>query len=132
MRLAEAAAILGVSKHTLARWEREGKIPDHKTAHGRRFYTIQDVNKIKQVVGLGPKHATKRHYDPPEAAKVDWRAIEALNDTEFYDWYHSQPNEKHIIDTIPEHLVYRVMLARNAPRPTENASLSPGIMMPPE
>ena len=132
MRLAEAAELLGVSKHTLARWEREGKIPEHKLHTGRRFYTPQDIMKIKAMLGMGPKVTTKRHYDPPEAAKVDWRAVEAFNDTEFYDWYHSQPNEKHIIDTIPEHLVYRVMLARNAPRPTEDVSLSPGIMMPPE
>jgi len=38
-------------RNTILRWEREGKIPHvQKDSRGWRFYTVEDVEKIKRFI----------------------------------------------------------------------------------
>lgn len=48
LNLAEMSLHLGVSKDTLRRWEREGKITSLRTPGGHRRYEILDINKNKE------------------------------------------------------------------------------------
>lgn len=50
----EVANLLGISKQTLIRWEQKKKIPLAKRNHlnQHRLYTNEDVEKIKQLMGL--------------------------------------------------------------------------------
>lgn len=51
--IGKAAVILGVSKATIRRWEKDGKISSERTPHGHRRY---DENTIKGII-------PKRHDD---------------------------------------------------------------------
>lgn len=42
----EAAKLAGVSVHTLARWERRGRLAAHKTLGGQRRYLRSDIAAI--------------------------------------------------------------------------------------
>jgi DNA-binding transcriptional MerR regulator len=49
-----AAKKLGVSKATLLRWFKQGKITDvGRDRNGWRVFTSADISRIKQVMGLG-------------------------------------------------------------------------------
>ena len=44
----EAAERLGVSRNTLLRWFREGRVPDvRRDRNGWRFFTPEDIGRIK-------------------------------------------------------------------------------------
>lgn len=120
MRLAEAAQLLGISKHTLARWEREGKIACHKTANERRFYTTEDLNIIRRTMNLGtklekprvaqakPQQALQTRRKPQQAPEsepkrldVDWNAYERMNDDEKYNFVISHPDPLALIAAAP-------------------------------
>lgn len=43
---AEAAALVGISRDTIKRWERDGRITSLRTPHGHRRYRRGDVEKL--------------------------------------------------------------------------------------
>lgn len=50
----EAAKMLGISKQTLIRWEKEERIPPIKRDYlNYRAYTEQDIENIRKIMGLG-------------------------------------------------------------------------------
>lgn len=50
----QAAQMLGISKQTLVRWEREKKVPLAKRDYlNHRAYTEKDIIKIREIIGLG-------------------------------------------------------------------------------
>ena len=50
----QAARMLGISKQTLIRWEKEKRIPPTKRDYlNYRAYTEQDIEKIRSTMGLG-------------------------------------------------------------------------------
>ena len=120
MRLAEAAQLLGISKHTLARWEREGKVACHKTTNERRFYTTEDLQIIRRTMKLGTKLEkprlaqlkpqqtiqTRRKPQPDPASEpacldIDWDTYEAMDDAAKYHFITSQPNPEAVIKAAP-------------------------------
>ena len=68
-----AAEILGVSRPTLMKWAKEGKIATHKRGTHNRFRR-DDVLKLKQ------QRAEKRMQ-----AFSEWRAFEEVNEPSFAD-----------------------------------------------
>ena len=65
MRLStcEAAGRIGVSRNTLLRWFREGRVEDvRRDRNGWRFFTPEDVERIKA-------HAERQ--SPPRARPVE-------------------------------------------------------------
>lgn len=49
----KVARLVGVCEKTIIRWERKGIIPkSHRTAGGWRYWTIDQINIIKQVAGV--------------------------------------------------------------------------------
>src|SRR5258708_2390118 len=46
-KIGQAAKILNISIDTLRRWEKAGKITSVKTAGGTRFYSPEELNRIK-------------------------------------------------------------------------------------
>lgn len=153
MRIGEAAKVLGISVQTLRLWERLGKIRDHKCQlSGQRHYDKADLDHIKALMGRGPKYSSHNtpHSElakskngrtshakllptPPKPPLHDWEALYNLNDSEFWDWYHSKTEEEQasIIKAAPEYLIYHIMRARSTTsRPEENSDVSMGIMPP--
>jgi hypothetical protein len=63
--------MFGISKTSLLRWEREGKIPlAHRTLEGERQYTIDDVNRIAEIrIGHHYNRAVTP-YDPERLEKL--------------------------------------------------------------
>jgi chromosome partitioning protein len=52
----EAARMLGISKDSLLQLEREGKIPvPHRDEKGNRFYTVDQVERIRDLAGVRPE-----------------------------------------------------------------------------
>jgi excisionase family DNA binding protein len=47
--IGKAAALLGVSKDTLRRWERSGKIVSERTSRGHRRYDLGKLRGIQQI-----------------------------------------------------------------------------------
>lgn len=43
---AEAAALVGISRDTIKRWERAGRITSRRTPHGHRRYRRGDVEAL--------------------------------------------------------------------------------------
>ena len=41
--ISKAAGVLGVSATTLRRWEREGKLPSHRTHSGHGRYKLSEI-----------------------------------------------------------------------------------------
>jgi excisionase family DNA binding protein len=65
MRLStrEAAARIGVSRNTLLRWFREGRVEDvRRDRNGWRFFCPEDVARIKAYA--------ERQSPPPERARA--------------------------------------------------------------
>lgn len=56
-KIAEFAKLVGLSKHTVRRWEKEGKIKPSRTLTNQRYFTDLDV---QQVLRLPLKDKTKR------------------------------------------------------------------------
>ncbi|MFC1834189.1 AAA family ATPase [Thermodesulfobacteriota bacterium] len=55
-RPVEAARLLGISKDDLLGYEREGRIPPcERDENGNRAYTPEDVDKIREILGLRPR-----------------------------------------------------------------------------
>ena len=54
--IGEFAKQVGVAVHTLQRWDREGRLPAHRTLNNRRYYTEADV-----AIVLGTAPDTGRH-----------------------------------------------------------------------
>ena len=79
MRINEVATRLGVTTRTLARWEREGRIPNHLSGTGRRYYTLEDVHQIKETMALGPKLPVNV-YQKPETTHAPVEAPGATED----------------------------------------------------
>lgn len=47
----EAAKILNISRYTLAKYEKEGKIPKAKRMINKyRYYTYDDIKKIAKII----------------------------------------------------------------------------------
>lgn len=46
LTLEQASKYLGVSAHTLRRWEKEGKITSHRTKGNHRRYTQLELDRI--------------------------------------------------------------------------------------
>lgn len=149
MRLAEAATLLGVSKHTLARWEREGKVACHKTANERRFYTTEDLQIIRRTMKLGtklekprvaqskPQQAPQTRHKPhqalasePQRLEIDWNAFENLDDTGQFDFVANHPDQQALIQAAPyEDLRSRVAYMVEIKVPL-NSDYFPGITRP--
>lgn len=52
----EAARMLTLSKELLLAYERQGKIPDPpRDDNGNRYYTSEDIEGIRELLGMGPK-----------------------------------------------------------------------------
>jgi excisionase family DNA binding protein len=49
MPIGEAAKYLGVSRDTLRRWEKRGKIKSYRTPGGRRRYTMYDLESAMKL-----------------------------------------------------------------------------------
>ena len=47
LKISQAAKILGISKDTLRRWEKAGKITSNRTPSGYRVYNVSSLEKIK-------------------------------------------------------------------------------------
>ena len=53
LTLHEAAAVLGVSKETLRRWERRGLYRAKRDWRGARIYSASDSVALQRLAGLG-------------------------------------------------------------------------------
>lgn len=51
----QVASMLGVSKKTLDRMIKDGRLPEptRQAANNWRYWTIQDVEELKQMLGAG-------------------------------------------------------------------------------
>ena len=59
-KIGEAAKALGVHIDTLRRWEKAGKITPVKTSGGTRFYSADELNKVRPgSVNINPDSITK-------------------------------------------------------------------------
>src|SRR3989344_1250933 len=47
LKIGDAAKLLGVSKDTLRRWEKAGKIATHRTPSGYRAFDQKELEKLK-------------------------------------------------------------------------------------
>ena len=51
VRVKDVEKMIDRDRNTILRWEREGKIPHvQKDSRGWRFYTVEDVEKIKRFI----------------------------------------------------------------------------------
>ena len=48
LRVGEAAAMLHVSRQTLGRWARQGKVPFHLTMGGHRRFARSVIERLRQ------------------------------------------------------------------------------------
>jgi len=64
LSIGEAAKFLGVSRDTLRRWEKRGKIKSYRTPGGRRRYTMYDLELAIKSPKPAPQIAPKPK--PPE------------------------------------------------------------------
>jgi len=59
IRVKDVEKLINRDRNTILRWEREGRIPHpQKDSRGWRFYTEQDIEKIKHYM----KTALARYY----------------------------------------------------------------------
>lgn len=67
LTIGEAAKYLGVSKDTLRRWEKRGKIKSYRTPGGRRRYTMYDLE-----LAMKPQKTTPliTHRPPEEKPQI--------------------------------------------------------------
>jgi len=62
----QAARLIGVSRNTLLRWFREGRVAEvARDRNGWRFFTPQDIERIKAYADRRVPPA------PPEAGRVE-------------------------------------------------------------
>jgi excisionase family DNA binding protein len=61
LSIGEAAKYLGVSRDTLRRWEKKGKISPYRSPSNRRYYTKDQLSVLLKK----PKAATKTPSSPP-------------------------------------------------------------------
>ena len=66
MPIGEAAKYLGVSKDTLRRWEKRGKIKSYRTPGGQRRYTIYDLELAVRPQTAPPPVVYKPPKPKPE------------------------------------------------------------------
>jgi len=61
VRIAEAAAYLGVCRNTLRNWGRTGKLPEHRhPVNNYRLFKVSDLDKLlKKTEQSATKHRTK-------------------------------------------------------------------------
>ena len=55
IQASEVAALLRVSKKTVARWAREGQLPHFRTMGGHRRYPRLEILRIAADLGCPPK-----------------------------------------------------------------------------
>ena len=146
MRIGEAAKILGVCVETLRNWEKAGKIPPKpRDLSGQRFYSKDEIDHIRALMGHGAKYnyanvpkkerksTTKIPFASANPPLYKWEHLYELNDSDFWDWYHSKTTEEliRINKEAPDYIVPHLQRARSATtRPDENSTMSMGIMPP--
>ncbi len=65
LSIGEAAEYLGVSRDTLRRWEKRGKIKSYRTPGGRRRYTIYDLELAIKAPKPTPPPTIAQPATPP-------------------------------------------------------------------
>jgi len=74
LSIGEAAKFLGVSRDTLRRWEKRGKIKSYRTPGGRRRYTMYDLELAIKSPKPTPPIISKPK--PPEQPKQEIKTEE--------------------------------------------------------
>ena len=64
LTIGEAAKHVGVSRDTLRRWEKKGKIKPRRSPTNRRFYTKEELNQL-----IGKKDVKSTEKTPAEKTK---------------------------------------------------------------
>jgi len=65
LSIGEAAKYLGVSRDTLRRWEKKGKITPERSPSNRRYYLKEEL----EILIRKPKIATKKGSSQPSISK---------------------------------------------------------------
>lgn len=59
MGIGAISEAIGRSPDTLRRWEREGLIAPQRDRRGRRVYSVEDLDRCRQLARMAP-HAQRR------------------------------------------------------------------------
>lgn len=71
LSIGEAAEYLGVSRDTLRRWEKRGKMKSYRTPGGRRRYTVYDLELALKPPKTVPHLIPKQKPEPPIKEEVE-------------------------------------------------------------
>lgn len=75
LTIGQAAKYLGVSKDTLRRWEKRGKMKSYRTPGGRRRYTMYDLELAMRPQKTVPLITHRPPEQKPQVTKVKEESV---------------------------------------------------------